>query len=88
MQTVFKYIYMFYTFRRPHFAGSDIHFIRTQTPGALICQTARIHGSLPIAVSDGHTRRPPYFFTLAEKPSHCFYSCPKGRLKKHLMLKK
>ena len=33
MQTVFKYIYMFYTFRRPHFAGSNIHFIRTQTPG-------------------------------------------------------
>ena len=32
MQTVFKYIYMFYTFRRPHFAGSDIHFTRTQTP--------------------------------------------------------
>ena len=32
MQTVFKYIYMFYTFRRPHFAKSDIHFIRTQTP--------------------------------------------------------
>lgn len=31
MQTVFKYIYMFYTFRRPHFAGPDIHFIRTQT---------------------------------------------------------
>ena len=55
MQTVFKYIYMFYTFRRPHFAGSDIHFIRTQTPGALICQTARIHGSLPIAISDGHS---------------------------------
>ena len=56
MQTVFKYIYqtvwMFYIFRRPHFA------------------------------------RPPYFFTLAEKPSHCFHSCPKGRLKKHLMLKK
>ena len=36
MQTVFTYIYqavwMFYAFRRPHFAESDIHFIRTQTP--------------------------------------------------------
>ncbi|AJE19459.1 hypothetical protein NELON_11410 [Neisseria elongata subsp. glycolytica ATCC 29315] len=55
MQTVFKYIYMFYTFRQPHFAGSDIHFIRTQTPSRPHLPDSRRHGSLPIAVSDGHT---------------------------------
>ena len=55
MQTVFKYIYMFYTFRRPHFAGSDIHFIQTQT---IICPHLPDNPKAwqpPIAVSDGHT---------------------------------
>jgi len=46
---------MFYTFRRPHFAGSDIHFIQTQTPSRPHLPDSPKAWQPPIAVSDGHT---------------------------------
>ena len=92
MQTVFTYIYlavrMFYAFRRPHVKGSDIHFMHTQTINRPHLPNSPNTRQPPLPFQTATLARPPYFFTLAEKPSHCFHSCPKGRLKKHLMLKK